>query len=60
MQVIYVIMIIAGVAALAFGFWASYNAKKPWDIVGAVSLPLSLIIALLGILLTCVPDFFKG
>jgi len=53
-------MIITGVIALAIGFWASYYAKKPWDIVGAVSLPFSLVFALLGILLVCVPNFFKG
>lgn len=60
MQILYAIMIVAGVVAMGAGFWASYYAKKPWDIVGAVTLPLSLIVALLGILLTCVPDFFKG
>jgi len=60
MQIVYAAMIVAGVAAIGFGFWASYYAKKPWDIVGAVSLPFSLIFALLGVLLTCVPNFFKG
>ncbi|MDH3975996.1 MAG: hypothetical protein OEV42_17110 [Deltaproteobacteria bacterium] len=60
MLYVYVLMIITGVIALAIGFWASYYAKKPWDIVGAVSLPFSLVFALLGILLVCVPNFFKG
>jgi len=60
MQVLYAIMIVAGVAGIGFGFWASYYTKKPWDIVGAISLPISLIVALLGVLLTCVPNFFKG
>lgn len=60
MQVLYVLMILMGVSAIGVGFWASYYAKKPWNIVGSVSLPVSLLIALLGVLLTCVPDFFRG
>ena len=60
MMVLYVLMIIAGIPLVGWGFWASYNARKPWDIAGAILIPAGLIIALLGVLLTAVPDFFKG
>ena len=60
MQAVYGLMILLGIPAMGWCFWASYNAKKPWDMVAAISLPLSLIITLIGILLICVPNFFKG
>lgn len=60
MQALYIIMIITGIAVVGSGFWASCNAKKPWDIIGSLALPAGLIITLLGVLLTCVPNFFKG
>jgi len=60
MQAVYGLMILLGIPVMGWGFWASYNAKKPWDIIAAISLPAGLIITFMGILLTCVPNFFKG
>ena len=60
MQLIYIIMIVAGLILICWGFWATYNARRPWDMLGALSLPVALIITLMGVLLSAVPDFFKG
>lgn len=60
MKILYILMIIAGIPLMGWGFWASYNARKPWDIIGTLLLPVALVVTLLGVLLTCVPNFFKG
>lgn len=53
-------MIAAGLAAMGLGFWTLSGAKQPWDKVGPVLLPVGLIVALLGVLLAVVPNFFKS
>jgi hypothetical protein len=55
-----ILMIAVGLAVVAAGFWGTFNAKKPWNTIAALSLPIGLITALIGVLLLCVPDFFKG
>lgn len=58
--IIHIAMIVVGLAILVSGFWITFNAKKPWNTIGALSLPIGLITALMGVLLLCVPNFFKG
>lgn len=53
-------MIAAGLAAMGFGFWTLSGAKQPWDKVGPVLLPVGLVVAILGVLLAVVPNFFKS
>ncbi len=60
MKILYTTMIIVGIPVIGLGFWASFNARRPWDIIGSLALPVGLVITLLGVLLTCVPDFFRG
>ena len=60
MTVLYVLMILAGLFGLAWGFWAAHNTKTPVDIIGSVVIILGLITALLGTLLVCVPGFFSS
>jgi hypothetical protein len=48
-----------GLVFLFWGFWAAFEAKKPWNIIGSIVAPIALITALIGTLLLCVPDFFK-
>lgn len=60
MLIVYILMIAAGLAAMGFGFWALAGAKQPWDKVGPVLLPVGLVVALLGVLLAVVPNFFKS
>ena len=56
----HVITILAGLGILATGFYASFEARKPYDLIGAVAAPVGLLVALVGTLLLCVPDFFTG
>lgn len=54
------ITIVVGLVILAGGFYASFEAKKPFDLIGSICAPLGLITALLGTLLLIVPDFFTA
>jgi hypothetical protein len=54
------LMIIGGILAISWGLWATFNLKKPYDIFGAACAPIGLVLALLGVLLICVPNFFSG
>ncbi len=60
MQVVSIFLIIAGLAMIAWGFWGADKMKSPWDIVAALFAPAGLIVSLLGVLLLCVPNFFRG
>lgn len=51
-------MIAAGLATMVFGFKSMGDAKPPLDKFAPALIPVGLIIALLGILLTTVPNFF--
>ncbi len=59
-MIIHIAMIVAGLAVLVAGFWGTFNAKSPWNAIAALSLPIGLVTALMGVLLLCVPNFFKG
>jgi len=52
-------MIVVGILALGWGFWASQNAKRPLDVIGAFVIIAGFIVAILGTLLVCVPGFFS-
>ncbi|MDT8316838.1 MAG: hypothetical protein RQ824_02465 [bacterium] len=60
MLIVYILMIAAGLAAMGFGFWTLAGAKHPLDKIGPVLLPVGLVVALLGVLLAVVPNFFKS
>ncbi|MBI1922221.1 MAG: hypothetical protein HYS23_14195 [Geobacter sp.] len=55
-----VAMIIIGIVLAAWGLPASHSLKKPLDILAALAVLCGVVIALLGVLLLTVPDFFKG
>lgn len=59
-MILYIAMIVCGLAMIVAGFWGTYNTKSPWNIIASVFLPIGLITALMGVLLVCVPNFFKG
>ena len=56
----YIALIVVGVIALVFGFWSSFEARKPYNFLGSLLAPVGLVAAIIGILLLCVPDFFSG
>ncbi|HTG80383.1 MAG TPA: hypothetical protein VL949_00440 [Geobacteraceae bacterium] len=60
MAILHMTMIIAGLAAVAWGLPAAHRLRPPWDTLAAIAVLFGLVIALLGTLLLIVPDFFKG
>lgn len=60
MTILYLAMIIAGVAAAAWGLPAAHRQKPPRDIMAAVGVLAGVALALLGTLLLVVPGFFQG
>ncbi len=60
MQILYAAMIVAGVAAIAWGLPAAHRLRRPLDILAALLVLVGMVVALLGALLTAVPGFFQG
>ena len=60
MAILHVTMIIAGLAAVAWGLPAAHRLRSPWDTLAAVAVLSGVVLALLGTLLLTVPDFFRG
>lgn len=58
MQVRYLAMVIAGLAATAWGLPVAHRLKSPWDILAALLVLCGVVAALLGALLVVVPGFF--
>jgi len=58
MTIIYIMMIIGGINLIGFGLWSVHYRTGSMEKLGAFLAPIGLIIALLGVLLLCVPDFF--
>ncbi|OGW13884.1 MAG: hypothetical protein A3G93_01790 [Nitrospinae bacterium RIFCSPLOWO2_12_FULL_45_22] len=58
MIAVYILMICSGVLMIGWGFWASYNARRPVDVIGAIMTPVGLLLTLTGIILLCIPNFF--
>jgi hypothetical protein len=59
MAVLHGMMVVIGVVALGWGFWAAHNLKKPFDLVGSLVIIAGFVTALIGTLLLCVPGFFS-
>ena len=60
MILLHILMLAAGLILLPVGFYANYEAKSPWNIVGGLGALIGLCLAILGTLLLCVPNFFSG
>lgn len=60
MTILYLAMVIVGVAMAAWGLPAAHRLQGPWDILAAVSVLAGVVVALLGVLLLAVPGFFEG
>ena len=56
----YAAMIVAGVAAAAWGLPAAHRLQGFRGILAAVAVLAGIILALLGVLLLVVPGFFEG
>ncbi len=60
MQILYSAMIVAGVAAIAWGLPAAHRLRRPYDILAACLVLVGTVMALIGALLVAVPGFFRG
>ena len=56
----YIILIIAGLGGMIWGFPAAHRLKKPFDTLAAVAVLCGVIVFTLGVLLTFIPGFFAG
>lgn len=52
-------LIIAGLAAIAWGLPAAHRLRQPFDIVAALAVLVGVVTAAMGILLVIIPDFFR-
>ena len=52
-------LIIAGLAAMAWGFPAAHRLRFPLDSVAALAVLAGLLATVTGILLTIIPTFFR-
>jgi hypothetical protein len=60
MNALYLLLVAAGLAMVGWGLPASYRWRSPLNILAALAVLAGLVAALLGVLLTAVPTFFKG
>ena len=57
-MIISIAMILAGVAAVAWGLPAAHRLRSPWDTLASLAMPVGIVLAGLGVILLIVPDFF--
>jgi hypothetical protein len=55
----HIAMIVAGLAVICWGLPAAHRLKSPLDVIAALVTLAGLLVALLGVLLTVVPGFFR-
>ncbi len=58
MRILGVLLFLLGGGGTAFSTWAIFTQRRPRDVLFAGAAPLALLIALAGLLLAFVPDFF--
>lgn len=54
----YILLIIAGLAAMSWGLPAAHRLKSPFDIGAALAVLCGVIAFAMGVLLTFIPGFF--
>jgi hypothetical protein len=55
----YIALVLAGLAAIAWGLPAAHRLKSPFDIAAAAAVLCGVITAVLGVLLIFIPGFFR-
>ena len=55
----YLILVIAGLAAVVWGLPAAHRLQKPYDIAAALAVLAGVIATMIGIMLTIIPSFFR-
>jgi hypothetical protein len=52
-------LVIAGVAAIAWGLPAAHRLRSPIDVAAALVVLAGVVVAAMGVLLCIIPDFFR-
>lgn len=55
----YIPLIILGLGAVSWGLPAAHRLRPPLDIAAALAVPAGVVMAVMGVLLTAIPDFFR-
>jgi hypothetical protein len=55
----YIPLLFIGLAMTAWGLPAAYRIRSPWHIVAALTALTGVVVALFGVLLLTVPNFFS-
>lgn len=55
----YIGLIVVGLAAIFWGLPAAHRLESPWDIGAALAVLIGVIVSLMGVLLTIIPNFFR-
>lgn len=58
MRVVGALLFLAASAGTAYSIRAAYDRNRPADVLFAILAPAAALIALIGLLLVFVPDFF--
>lgn len=56
---IYIPLIVMGLAAIAWGLPAAHRLPPPLDVAAALLVPVGVVMAAAGLLLTVIPTFFR-
>lgn len=56
---IYIPLIVAGLAAIFWGLPAAHRLKAPLDTAAALAVLAGVVAAVIGVLLTVIPNFFR-
>jgi hypothetical protein len=57
-RVVGAVLFLAASAGTAYSIWGAYSRSRPADVLYAVLAPIAALVALIGLLLVFVPDFF--
>jgi hypothetical protein len=55
----YIGLIVVGLAAICWGLPAAHRLKPPLDIGASLAVLAGVVVAVMGVLLTCIPGFFR-
>jgi len=55
----YILLVVAGLAAVCWGLPAAHRLKFPFDIGAALAALVGVIAVVTGVLLTCIPRFLR-
>jgi hypothetical protein len=55
----YISLLVAGLAAIAWGLPAAHRLRQPFDSAAALAVLAGVIAAVVGVLLLIIPNFFR-